>query len=39
MIAGAWYGWKVYGCRYFRLGGNSDPFGEGEGGQWSPDVG
>jgi len=32
VIAGAWYGWKVYGHRYFRLGGNSDPFGRGGGG-------
>ena len=36
VIAGAWYGWKEYGRRYFRLGGNSDPFGRGGGGlMWS----
>ena len=32
VIAGAWYGWKVYGRRYSRLGGYSDPFGRGGGG-------
>ena len=32
VIAGAWYGWKIYGRRYAQLGGNSDPFGRGGGG-------
>ena len=32
VIAGARYGWIVYGRRYFRLGGNSDGFGRGGGG-------
>jgi mannose-binding lectin 2 len=31
-IAGAWYGWKNYGSRYFGVDANSDPFGRGGGG-------
>jgi len=29
VIGGLWYGWKMYGRRYFR---DSDPFGRGGGG-------
>ena len=32
VMAGARYGWKVYGRRYIRLGGNSDAFGRVGGG-------
>ena len=40
VIAGAWYGWKVYhdGRRYFRPGGNSDPFGRGRGMMWADSI-
>jgi len=36
VLAGVWYGWKMYGHRYFRLGNNSGAFGRGGGGLiWS----
>ncbi|KAH9966287.1 legume-like lectin family-domain-containing protein [Russula compacta] len=36
VLAGAWYGWKTYGHRYFPIGGDSGAFGRGGGGLgWS----
>jgi len=36
VLAGVWYGWKMYGHRYFRPGNNSGTFGSGGGGlMWS----
>lgn|SRR5712672_194161 len=36
VLAGVWYGWKMYGHRYFRLGNNPGAFGRGGGGLiWS----